>query len=229
MADGDDDGASIAFDALPEDDLADGGIMADEGEDGRTEDRPPALDQLVPSAFGLTFALDGQCTELRVTASWGAYSKATSEERLDRDGKPQRVWRRRQCGGGKTITIKGPGALESFVPDSAESEVVVRGLVRDRGGQRLVSLFLVNGQFSDGGRSVPRWLCQASLSAEHPAGEPVFVRRSIDSIALAPEVDRSELAGLEMLYRDTVELAVGHGVGVQATVAPGSAGSRPEA
>jgi hypothetical protein len=107
------------------------------------------------------------------------------------------------------------------VPDSAESEVVVRGLVRDRGGQRLVSLFLVNGQFSDGGRSVPRWLCQASLSAEHPAGEPVFVRRSIDSIALAPEVDRSELAGLEMLYRDTVELAVGHGVGVEATVAPG--------
>ena len=99
--------------------------------------------------------------------------------------------------------------------------MVVRGLVRDRAGQRLVSLFLVNGQFSDGGRSVPRWLCQASLAVEHPAGAPVFVRRAIDSIALAPEVDRSELAGLEMLYRDTVELAVGHGVGVQATVAPG--------
>ena len=91
----------------------------------------------------------------------------------------------------------------SFAPDPAEPEVVVRGLVRDRGGQRLVSLFLVNGQFSDGGRSVPRWLCQASLAVEHPAGEPVFVRRTIDAIALAPEVDRAELAGLEMLYRDT--------------------------
>ena len=111
--------------------------------------------------------------------------------------------------------------MDSFAPDPAEPEVVVRGLVRDRGGQRLVSLFLVNGQFSDGGRSVPRWLCQASLMVEHPAGEPVFVRRSIDAIGLAPEVDRAELAGLEMLYRDTVELAVGHGVGVQATVAPG--------
>ena len=93
--------------------------------------------------------------------------------------------------------------LSSFAPDPAEPEVVVRGLVRDRGGQRLVSLFLVNGQFSDGGRSVPRWLCQASLTVEHPAGEPVFVRRSIDAIGLAPEVDRAELAGLEMLYRDT--------------------------
>jgi hypothetical protein len=217
----DEDDGSIAFDALPEDDLADGGIMADEGEDGRAEDRPPALDQLVPSAFGLTFALDGTCQELSIRAWWGAYSKATSEQWLNRDGKPQRVWRRRPCGGAKTITITGPGALEPFAPDPAEPEVVVRGLVRDRGGQRLVSLFLVNGQFSDGGRSVPRWLCQACLIVEHPVGEPVFVRRSIDAIGLAPEVDRSELAGLEMLYRDTVELAVGHGVGVQATVAPG--------
>ena len=218
---GDEDDDSIAFDVLPEDDLADGGIMADEGEDGRAEDRPPALDQLVPSAFGLTFALDSDCQELRVRASWGAYSKATSDERLDRDGKPQRVWRRRQCGGAETIKIAGPGALASFAPDPAESEVVVRGLVRDRGGQRLVSLFLINGQFSDGGRSVPRWLCQASLAVEHPAGESVFVRRTIDAIGLAPEVDRAELTGLEMLYRDTVELAVGHGVGVQATLAPG--------
>ena len=80
--DGDEDGDSIAFDALPEDDLADGGIMADEGEDGQAEDRPPALDQLVPSAFGLTFALDGACQELRVQAAWGAYSRATSEQRF---------------------------------------------------------------------------------------------------------------------------------------------------
>jgi hypothetical protein len=219
--DGDEDGDSIAFDALPEDDLADGGIMADEGEDGRAEDRPPALDQLVPSAFGLTFALDSECQELRVQASWGAYSRATSEQWLDRDGRPQRVWRRRECGGERAIKIAGPGTLSSFAPDPAEPEVVVRGLVRDRGGQRLVSVFLVNGQFSDGGRSVPRWLCQASLAVEHPAGEPVLVRRAMDSVGLAPEVDRAELAGLEMLYRDTVELAAGHGVGVQATVAPG--------
>jgi hypothetical protein len=212
---------SIAFDALPEDDLGDGGTLADEGEDGRAEERPPAVDQLVPSAFGLTFALDGDCTELRVTAAWGAYSKETSEQWLDRNGKAQRVWRRRQCGGAKAIWITGPGAIEPVAPDPTEPDVVIRGLVRDRGEQRLVSLFLVNGQLSDGGRSVLRWLCQTSLTVEHPTGEPVFVRRALDAIGMAPEVDRAELAGLEMLYRDTVELAVGHGVGVQATVAPG--------
>jgi hypothetical protein len=53
----DEDGVDpIAADLLPEDDLADGGLMADEGEEGMAEERPPAVDQLVPSSFGLTFA-----------------------------------------------------------------------------------------------------------------------------------------------------------------------------
>ena len=64
--DGDEDDDSIAAEALPEDELAEGGITADLGEEGTVEDRPPAVDQLVPSAFGLTFAIDGDCRELRV-------------------------------------------------------------------------------------------------------------------------------------------------------------------
>ena len=95
----DDDEDPIAVDALPEDGLADGGVTADSGEEGTAEERPPAVDQLVPSSFGMTFALDGDCEELQVDASWGAYARQTSEQRLDRDGKPARVWRRRQCGG----------------------------------------------------------------------------------------------------------------------------------
>jgi hypothetical protein len=212
---GDDD--SIAADALPEDELAEGGTTADSGEEGTVEDRPPAVDQLLPSAFGLTFAIDDDCQELRVEASWGAYTRQTSEEKLDHDGRPARVWRRRQCRGTQTLAIGGPGPLEPFKPDPDEPGVVVRGLIRERNGHRLVSLFLVNGQPSDGGRSVARWLCQASLAVEGPDGRAVFVRRPIDSVALAPAVDRDELAGLEMLYRGSVELAVGHGVGVEAT------------
>jgi hypothetical protein len=89
----------IAADAQPDDGLAGAGITADEGEEGTAEDRPPAADQLVPSAFGLTFAVDSSCSELLVDASWGAYSRHTSDEKLDRDGRPARVWRRRPCGG----------------------------------------------------------------------------------------------------------------------------------
>jgi hypothetical protein len=211
----------IEADLLPEDGLADGGTTQDFGEEGIAEDRPPAVDQLVPSSFGLTFAIDGGCRELRVTTAWGAYSKQTSDHKLDyRDQRAARVWRRRPCGGEVIIAVAGPGAFGPFVPDAAQPDVVVRGLVRERDGHRLVSLFLVNQQLSDGGRSVPRWLCQASLVVEPPDGEPVFVRRTLDAVTRAPEIDRSELAGLEMQYRSNVELAVGHGVGVEAFVAP---------
>ena len=216
-ASGDED--PIEADAQPEDELAGGGITADSGEEGTAEDRPPAIDQLIPSAFGLTFAIDDECDALLVEASWGAYARHTSEEKLDWDNKPARVWRRRPCGGAKRVSIGRAGAIAPFVPDEAEPEVIVRGLVRERHGHRLVSLFLVNGQVGGGGRSVECWLCQASLSVEHPDGRPVFVRRRIDTVAMAPAIDREELAGLEMQYRASVELAVGHGVGVEVTEA----------
>jgi hypothetical protein len=213
----------IEFDLLPEDGLADGAAGQDSGEEGTAEERPPAVDQLVPSSLGMTFALYADCDRLRVTATWGAYSKETSEHRLTRDGRAARVWQRRQCGGSTTIKVAGAGSLGPLELDGAEPGVVVRGLVRVRGGHRLVSLFLVNEQLTDGGRSVPRWLCQTSLAVEHPAGEAVFVRRALDAVAQAPAVDRAEIAGLEMQYRSCVELAVGHGVGVHAVEAPGAA------
>jgi len=218
VADDDDEG-SIAADSLPEDELAEGGVTADSGEEGTVEDRPAAAEQLVPSAFGLTFALDDDCRELIVEASWGAYSRQSSEERLDRSNRPARVWRRRGCAGGRSVQLGGPGAIAAFAPDPHEPEVVVRGLVRERGGHRLVSLFLVNGQEGAGSRAVERWLVQARLRVRGAQDAAVFVRRPIDAVGLAPQVDREELAGLEMLYRESVELAVGHGVGVQVTVA----------
>ena len=223
-ASADEDEAGAAFDVLPEDDLAAAGAPEDSGEEGAADDRPPAVDQLVPSAFGMTFALDASCDTLEVSAHWGAYARHASEEKLDHEGKPARVWRRRPCGGSQTIAVNGPGPVKEFMPDPAEPEVTVRGLVRERDGHRLVSLFLVNGQTTDQGRAVARWLCQAQLSASHPDGKPVFVRRELDAVGLAPAVDREELAGLEMQYRDTVELAVGHGVAVDATPAPGKPG-----
>ena len=48
-----DDDEPIAADAQPEDPLASGGVKADSGWEGTPEERPPAVEQLVPSAFGL--------------------------------------------------------------------------------------------------------------------------------------------------------------------------------
>lgn len=209
----------IAADLQPEDPLANSSVSADSGWEGTTEDRPPAIDQSVPSAFGLTFCVTGDCDSLEVTAAWGAYSRVTSHEKLARDGNAARVWRRRSCGGTTTIALSGPGPIERFTPDTDEPAVIVRGLIREREGQRLVTLFLVNEQQANG-QSADLWLCQASLAVQAGDRSPVFVRRPLDNVELAPEVDREELAGLEMLYRSTVELAVGHGIAVHATTAP---------
>lgn len=214
----------IAADSLPDDGLAGGTVKWDSGAEGTAEDRPPSAEQLVPSAFGLTFAVDAGCVELAVDASWGAYSRQPSEEKRDSDDRPARVWRRRPCGGRVVLAIDRPGPIEAVEPDAHEPGVVVRGIVRERDGHRLVSLFLVNQQVSDGGRAVPRWLCQASLAVTAADRSAVFVRRRIDAIGLAPEVDKLEIAGLEMQYRASVELAIGHGVGVHVTEAPGESG-----
>lgn len=215
---GDPDG-TVAADALPEDDLASGAGAYDSIDEGTADDRPPAVDQLVPSAFGLTFAVASGIHELEVSASWGAYSRQASETIHDALDKPAKVWKRNQRGGSATIRLTGHGAIEPVVVDEGFREVIVRGLVRVRDGHRLVSLFLVNEQQAVR-RDVPLWLCQAQLSVRAPDGAPAFERRAIDVTALTPEVDRQELAGLEMQYRSTVELAVGHGIGVEAVEAP---------
>jgi len=219
-----DEEGSIVADAQPDDSLAGGGINSDSDEEGGAEDRPPAADQLVPSAFGLTFAVEADCAELTLDASWGAYLPQTSEEKLDWAGRPARVWLRRPCGGQVTIAVDQEGPIGPVVPDEAEPEVVVRGIARDREGHRLVSLFLVNEQLSATGRSVDRWLCQASLAVSAADGSAPFVRRQIDTIGLAPAVDREEIAGLDMQYRSSVELAIGHGVGVAVSEAEGRPG-----
>ena len=218
--DGADEDGNAASDAQPEDELASGGITADSGAEGRPEERPAAVDQLVPSAFGLTVAVEDGCEALRVSATWGAYERATSEERLDRDGGAARVWRRRPCGGETVVQIGRDGRIAPEPLDPGEPDVQLEGLVRKREGGHLVSLFLVNGQEAVGGRSVEKWLCQAELHVEAVDGRAVFVRRSVDAAALTPEVDRRELSGLELLYRNTVELAVGHGVATEVELSP---------
>jgi Helicase conserved C-terminal domain len=202
--------------ALPEDELATGDVTADSGEEGAAEDRPAAVEQLVPSSFGMTFALDDDCDTLRVDARWGAYERAVSDEKLDRHGAPQRVWRRRPCGGHRDVSMPASGAIHAFAPDAQQPQVRVRGFVRGRGTHRLVTLFLVNEQQRGETRAVERWLAQAELSVRAVDGGAVFVRRPIDVVGLVPDVDKEELAGLEMQYRDIIELAVGHGVAVHA-------------
>lgn len=193
-----------------EDDLAVAG--ASDGDEGAPEPVAPPIDQLVPSSLGLTFAVEAKTRELQVKASWGAYKREASETGIETEaGNPKVVWRRTPAGGKARPLPLDVGELEPFAPDPEYPEVVIRGRVRERAGQRLVTLFLVNDQFEPEQRRDEAWVFQAEIQV-YGTG-PVFVRRALPGAA-ATELDAAERRGLDMRYRDHVELAVGHGTAV---------------
>ena len=106
-----------------------------------------------------------------------------------------------------------------ITPDADYPQVLVKGRIRTHGSCRVVTLFLVNEQdesdFDRAGQAA--WLFQVMLGVRAPDGRAVFVRRPVAGADAIPEVDRDELASLDMLYRHEGELAVGHGIATHAT------------
>jgi hypothetical protein len=209
------------IEAVPDEELG----VGDAGEDveeGQPDAPAPAIEQLIPAALGMTFVLDAGCRRLSVAASWGSYSRGKSETLETPTGAPKSVWQRVPAGG-RPIVVDVPddGPLGPLVPDADHPEVVVRGRSRMFGERRIVTLFLVNGQdeLERGGDAA--WLFQAELLVRAPDGAPVFASRSLVTPSAIPDVDRMELASLNMLYRHECELAVGHGIATHATHPPG--------
>jgi len=62
------------MESVPDEELGIGDVTDDSGEEGQPE--APAVEQLVPSAFGMTFVLEEGCGRLEIVASWGQYSAA---------------------------------------------------------------------------------------------------------------------------------------------------------
>ncbi|MDQ3770273.1 MAG: helicase, partial [Actinomycetota bacterium] len=201
-----------------EDDLALAG--AEGGEEGGPEPAVAAVEQLVPASMGLSFAVDEDTEELAVTASWGRYARGPSEHATTESGQPRRVWRREPCGGRPRRIKLRDGDLDELTPDPDHPEITVRGRARAHGGQRLVTLFLVNGQLEPDQDKDAAWLFQAELRIEAPGGRAAFVSRRPPGQERRTDLDREELEGLDMAHRDRVELAVGHNVAVHAEPNP---------
>ena len=111
------------------------------------------------------------------------------------------------------------GDIGPLQPDPTQPEVVVRGRCRKTPSCWLVTLFLVNEQLPARANIDERWLFQVELSAREAVdGAPVFVGRRV---ALPDQAGNSdaELCHLDLLYREKVEFAVGHGVAVHAETA----------
>lgn len=201
-----------------------------------------------PASIGLTFVVPLEVTQLRVRAEWGRYTKFQELEPVKRKPKKAEAaageeggvavaappetelqlvpyWRREPVGGEFTLDLDhadAAGDLPNHTPAPAYPGVVVRGRVRVMDHARLVTLFLVNGQAEPPRNRDEAWLYQARIVVEGAEGGPVFIGRD-DALRRSTPLpgEDSEVRMLEMLYRNHVAFAVGHGTSAHATLAPG--------
>lgn len=188
---------------------------------------------LVPSSLGFTFCVDGDVETIEVEALWGKYVREYDHEhtkpvnRKFRDAEGNvietrqedikvKVWQRVPCGG-KIVLKLEDGSLQPQKPDSENPDVRIQGTVRGKNanGDRLVTLFIVNGQEEPEENKDSAWVFQPEVIVR-PIAEAsdtaIFKRR----LAITSQGDDPERDALEMVYRRQVEFAVGHGVAVHA-------------
>ena len=193
-----------------DEDTATGG--ADSGDDGRADTTTPQLPSMLPSSIGLTCTIDPAAEALRLTVRWGRYARQPSATAVDAAGAPRLVWKRRPV-----EVVSDPLPLREgrlhWQPEPDNEEVYVSGLCRRGDGAWTVTLFLVNAQQEPERGKDAAWLFQPELEVRAADGAAVFLRRPLplDLNRLEAE-DRA----MQMLYRRSVEFAVGHGVAVAA-------------
>ena len=174
---------------------------------------------MFPSSMGLTCVVSGDVRRIVVSGSWGRYERVSLEP--DADGRKRRTWQRTAVTGSLVVDLV-PGAVGPIeVAASEHPGVLLQGEVTRQGDAWLVSLFMVNAQESDKRDST--WLFQAGFEVTgtgDPVSNPVFVGRSQVLGSEAVQSSEPELAELDLLYRNRVEFAVGHGAAVQVDVSP---------
>jgi hypothetical protein len=196
---------------------------------GRVEPESDSADEidaasnqsLVPSSLGMTFCVDGDAERIEIEARWGRYARLPNDEHeiAKPNGQKVKIWQRIPCGG-KIVLPLTEGVIPHQAPDNEFPEVRVQGSIRSKNanGDRLVTLFLVNAQEEPDTNRDAAWVFQPELivRAETDAAKRAIFRRRpvLDTDGMDPERE-----ALEMIYRNRVEFAVGHGVAVHAETA----------
>ncbi len=211
-------GGSMEEDAGTEEEL---GVETRGAEDGPVEAPAPAA-SVFPSSLGMSFTVLQRSPTLRVTARWGRYERVRSRVLPAKDEKdPPLVWRRVPMEGSVDIPLQ-VGPIASVVVNDTQPGVVVRGLVRRRDRDWIVTLFLVNQQEEQKKLRDAAWIFQAELEVCSADGRAIFgQRRQVRDTVRRDPVTDAEDSAMEMLHREHVEFAVGHGVSVEADTSPG--------
>ncbi|MGJ8482414.1 DISARM system helicase DrmA [Pseudoalteromonas sp. SYSU M81236] len=182
---------------------------------------------LIPSSIGFTFCVSGDEKEIELQASWGRYqrfydhemykTKTDPETGEESQGAKVKVWQRIPCGGTISLQLE-TGLIPPISIDKENPKVVIQGTVRkpNENGDRLVTIFLVNTENEPESNRDTAWIFQPEISVtatENAGNKDVFRKRPV----LKPDGEDLERESLEMVYRNQVEFATGHGIAVHAT------------
>lgn len=195
---------------------------AGNAEEGTTEVSTPATSSMFPSSFGMSFCVSHAAESLEIAAAWGNYRRELSQGLyLDKEGDPQKIWKRYPMVGRFTLPLNGQ-VFKQLAMGEAGPKVYIKAQSRQQqNGDWIVTVFLVNEQREQKPNRDESWLFQPQLQVQAANRQPVFLRKSLPTALqnLDPLIQQ-EQQSMAMLYRKQVEFAVGHGISVEAELAP---------
>ncbi|MCW6038909.1 DISARM system helicase DrmA [Spirulina subsalsa FACHB-351] len=189
-------------------------------DDGDTEENAPNS-SLFPSSLGMTFSIAGDSQNIQIIARWGSYDKGKSNEYLTQEGNPKSVWQRTPHSDRKTFALREDRTTPlEWQPDPNSPDVVVKLRYRRYEENWLVTVFLENLQTEPRQNREKSWIFQPEITVQHPDKRPIFIRKPLNSNSKLDVKIRAEQESLQLLYRNSVEFAVGHNTSIHADLDP---------
>ncbi|MFG1873910.1 DISARM system helicase DrmA [Sphaerisporangium sp. NPDC049003] len=202
------------------------------GDDGELPDKltPQNLGRIWASSMGMMFAVPGDVDVLKVTASWGRYTK--SDIQVD-DGKggtrAVQAWCREPVTHPREIRLDGGASQRvplTMERADAPGVLLAVGVRSQKDGRRVVELTLINQQTAPVRAPDSAWLFQTELKVTAPhsdreAAPCVFL--PIDDPLDGDDGLEEDLEDrhLRLLYRNERRYAAGRNVAVHAIVPDG--------
>ena len=177
-----------------------------------------AAGSMSPASLGLSFSVPLSVSEVAIRASWGRYVQVLSDTQLTETEAPRLVWQRVVAGG--TVELDVTSAEPAGCPYADQPDVIVRARCRPHQGVRVVDVALVNMQPRPAERKDAARLFQVRLEATASDGRSaIFLPHNDPAHVVADDMSAHadlEMQGLEMLYREARQFAVGRNAGVDA-------------
>jgi hypothetical protein len=191
---------------------------AESEEEAAEADATVRSGSMAASAIGLAFSVPETVDVISVSAKWGRYVRAPSEQHETPLGRQATTWHRVQAGGSVELRIDAEGSGYE-VPDPEQEAVVVRYTVRHRAARRVVELSLVNGQRAAARTPDVARLYQVGLTVTALDGDAaIFLGHNDPETAELPPDGDAERLHLELLHRNTRQYANGRQCAVDAFV-----------